>query len=105
MYSKIIAVGRLQESAIMHVGDVKDVIVFRLYPDSTSSDEDDFDTTPTLECKYEVYRGDDYLLALRPNTIVFVEGDVSVSESQEPILECVVKKMFMIVEQKMDYQT
>ena len=104
MYSKIIAVGRLQESAVMYAGDVKDVIVFRLYPDNTPSDEDDVDNTPPLECKYEVYRGDDYLLALRPNTIVFVEGDVFVSESQETMLECVVKKMFMIVEQQMDYR-
>ena len=105
MYSKIIAVGRLQESAVMYAGDVKDVIVFRLYPDNTPSDEDDVDTRLPLECKYEVYRGDDYLLALNSGTIVFVEGDVFVSESQEPMLECVVKKMFMIVEQKMDYQT
>jgi hypothetical protein len=44
------------------------------------------------------------LLALKPNTIVFVEGDVFVSESQETMLECVVKKMFMIVKQQMDYQ-
>jgi hypothetical protein len=105
MYSKIIAVGRLQESAVMYAGDVKDVIVFRLYPDNTPSDEDDVDPRLPLECKYEVYRGDDYLLALNSGTIVFVEGDVFVSESQEPMLECVVKKMCMIVEQKMDYQT
>jgi len=105
MYSKIIAVGRLQESAVMYAGDVKDVIVFRLYPDNTPSDEDDVDTRLPLECKYEVYRGDDYLLALNSGTIVFVEGDMFVSESQETMLECVVKKMFMIVEQKMDYQT
>jgi len=102
MYSKIIAVGRLQESAVMYAGDVKDVIVFRLYPDNTPSDEDDVDTRLPLECKYEVYRGDDYLLALNSGTIVFVEGDMFVSESQETMLECVVKKMFMIVEQKMD---
>jgi len=99
MYSKIIAVGRLQESAVMHAGDVKDVIIFRLYPDKTPSHENNFDDTVPLECKYEVYRGDDYLLALKPGTIVFVEGDVFVSESQEAMLECVVKKMFMIVEQ------
>jgi len=105
MYSKIIAVGRLQESAIMHVGDVKDVIVFRLYPDNTPSDEDDVDTTLPLECKYEVYRGDDYLLSLKPGTIVFVEGDVFISGNQETMIECIVKKMFMIVEQQMDYQT
>ena len=105
MYSKIIAVGRLQESAIMHVGDVKDVIVFRLYPDNTPSDEDDVDTTLPLECKYEVYRGDDYLLSLKPGTIVFVEGDVFISGNQETMTECIVKKMFMIVEQQMDYQT
>jgi len=102
MYSKIIAVGRLQESAIMHVGDVKDVIVFRLYPDNTPSDGDDLNTTSPLECRYEVFRGEDYLLALKPNTIVFVEGDVFVSGSQETMLECIVKKMFMIVEQQMD---
>jgi len=41
---------------------------------------------------------------LKPGTVVFVEGDVSVSESKETMLECVVKKMFMIVEQQMDYQ-
>jgi len=105
MYSKIIAVGRLQESAIMHVGDVKDVIVFRLYPDNTPSDEYDVDTTLPLECKYEVYRGDDYLLSLKPGTIVFVEGDVFISGNQETMIECIVKKMFMIVEQQMDYQT
>jgi len=105
MYSKIIAVGRLQESAVMHAGDVKDVIVFRLYPDNTPSHEDDVDNTAPLECKYEVYRGDDYLLALKPGTVVFVEGDVSVSESKETMLECAVKKMFMIVEQQVDYQT
>jgi len=104
MYSKIIAVGRLQESAIMHVGDVKDVIVFRIYPDNTSFDEDHVDTTSPLECKYEVYRGDDYLLALKPGTIVFVEGDLFVSESQEIMLKCIVKKMFMIVKQQVDYQ-
>jgi len=104
MYSKIIAIGRLQESAIMHIGDVKDVIVFRLYPDKTPSDEDDVDTRLPLECKYEVYRGDDYLLALKPGTIVFVEGDVFASESQEAMIECVVKKMFMIVERQMDHQ-
>ena len=102
MYSKIIAVGKLQESAIMHVGYVKDVIVFRIYPDNTSFDEDHVDTTSSLECKYEVYRGDDYLLALKPGTIVFVEGDLFVSESQEIMLKCIVKKMFMIVKQQMD---
>jgi len=89
----------------MHVGDVKDVIVFRLYPDNTPSDEDDVDTTLPLECKYEVYRGDDYLLSLKPGTIVFVEGDVFISGNQETMIECIVKKMFMIVEQQMDYQT
>jgi len=104
MYSKIIAVGKLQESAIMHVGNVKDVIVFRIYPDKTSSDEGDVYITPPIECKYEVYRGDDYLLALKPGTVVFVEGDVFVSESQETMLECVVKKMFMLVEQHSSYQ-
>jgi len=103
MYSKIIAVGRLQESAIMHAADVKDVIIFRLYPDNNPSNEDDVDTTPPLECKYEVYRGDDYLLALKPGTIVFVEGDVFISGNQEKMIECVVKKMFMIVEQNMSY--
>jgi hypothetical protein len=104
MYSKIIAVGRLQESAVMHAGDVKDIIVFRLYHDNAPSHEGDVDNTPPLECKYEVYRGDDYLLALNPGTVVFVEGDVFVSGSQETVLECVVKKMFMIVKQHMSYQ-
>jgi len=52
MYSKIIAVGRLQESAVMYAGDVKDVIIFRLYPDKTPSHENDFDDTVPLECKY-----------------------------------------------------
>jgi len=41
-------------------------------------------------------------LALKPGTIVFVEGDVFVSENQENALECTVKKMFMIVEQQME---
>ncbi len=104
MYSKIIAVGRLQESAIMHAGDVKDIITFKLHPDSTQADEENISTMPPLECRYEVFRGDDYLLALKPGTIVFVEGDIFVSESQEAMIECVVKKMFMIVEQQMDYQ-
>jgi hypothetical protein len=102
MYSKIIAVGRLHESAVMHSGSVKDIITFRLYPDNTQANEDDTGTTLPIKCRYEVFRGDDYLLALRPDTIVFVEGDVFVSESQETMLECVVKKMFMIVEQQMD---
>ncbi len=105
MYSKIIAVGRLQESAIMHAGDVKDVITFKLHPDSTQADEEGISTMPPLECRYEVFRGDDYLLALKPGTIVFVEGDVFVSESQEIMIKCVVKKMFMIVDQKTDYQS
>jgi len=105
MYSKIIAIGRLLESAVMHSGNTKDVIVFRLYPDNAQSHEDDVDTTLPLECRYEVFRGDDYLLALKPNTIVFVEGDVYLSKNQEMRLECIVKKMFMIVEQQMDYQT
>jgi hypothetical protein len=105
MYSKIIAVGKLKESAVMHGGDVKDIIVFRLYLDNTPSDKDDVDTILPLECKYEVYRGDDYLLALKPGTIVFVEGDVFASESQEIMLECVVKKMFMIIEERIDYQS
>ncbi len=104
MYSKIIAVGRLQESAIMHAGDVKDIITFKLHSDSTQADEEDISTMPPLECRYEVFRGDDYLLALKPGTIVFVEGDVFVSESQETMIKCVVKKMFMIVELQMDYQ-
>ena len=102
MYSKIIAVGRLKGSAVMHCGDVMDIITFRLYPDNTQANEGDTETMSPIKCHYKVFRGDDYLLALKPNTIVFVEGDVSISESQEPILECVVRKMFMIVEQQMD---
>jgi hypothetical protein len=99
MYSKIIAIGRLQESAIMYSGYVKDLITFRLYPGTAQFHEDGTSTIIPLECKYEVYRGDDYLLALKPGTIVFVEGDVFVSENPEVPLECIVKKMFMIVEQ------
>jgi len=105
MYSKIIAIGRLLESGVMHAGEVKDVIIFILYPDNTQSNENDVSTTLPIECRYEVYRGDDYLLALKPGTIVFVEGDIFVSESQETTIECIVKKMFMIVEQHMDYKT
>jgi len=99
MYGKIIAIGRLRESAIMYSGDVKDLIAFSLGPDTAQSHEDDTTTIIPLECKYEVYRGEDYLLALKPGTIVFVEGDVFVSENPEVRLECIVKKMFMIVEQ------
>jgi len=105
MYSKLIAVGRLQEGAVMHSGDVKDIITFRLYPDNTQVSENNTGSIPTLECRYEVFRGDDYLLALRPGTIVFVEGDVFISKNQETMLECIVKKIFMIVEQKMSYQS
>ena len=102
MYSKIIAVGRLQEGAVMHSGDVKDIITFRLYPDNAQVSENNTGSIPTLECRYEVFRGDDYLLTLRPGTIVFVEGDVFISGNQEKMIECVVKKMFMIVKQQMD---
>ena len=104
MYSKIIAVGRLQESAIMHVGDVKDVIVFRLYPDNTPSDGDDLNTTSPLECRYEVFSGDDYLLSPKPNTIVFVESNVFLSESTKNILECIVNKIFMIAKEQIEHR-
>jgi len=98
MYSKIIAVGRLQESAVMHSGDVKDIITFMLYPDNTQANEDDIGIIPPLECRYEVFRGDDYLLALQFGTIVFVEGDIFISGNQKTILVCIVKKIFMIVQ-------
>jgi len=100
MYNKIIAVGRLRQSAVMHSGDVKDIITFRIYPDDTHANKDDIGTIPPLVCRYEVFRGDDYLLALKPGTIVFVEGKLFVSENQEMTLECVVQKMFMILQQQ-----
>jgi hypothetical protein len=100
MYNKIIAVGRLRESAVMHSGDVKDIITFRLYSDDASANKDDISTISPLVCRYEVFRGEDYLLALKPGTLVFVEGSIFISENQETILECTVNKMFMIVQQR-----
>ncbi len=108
MYSKIIAVGRLQESAIMYAGDVKDVIVFKLYPDtpqSSEGDSDDISAILPLECRYEVYKGDDYLLALKPGTMVFIEGDIFLSENPDAVLKCTVENIFMIVEQEMNQQS
>jgi hypothetical protein len=105
MYSKIIAIGKLQESAIMYVGDVKDVIVFRLCPDIAQPSEDGIELMLPIECKYEVFRGDDYLLALKPGTTVFVEGDLSISKNPDTILSCIVKKIFMIAEQEINYQS
>jgi hypothetical protein len=58
MYNKIIVVGRLKESAVMHSGDVKDIITFRLYSDDASVSKDDIGTTPPLVCRYEVFRGE-----------------------------------------------
>jgi hypothetical protein len=104
-YAKIIAFGRLQESAVMYAGDVKDLIVFKLYPDTAQSLETEKDATLPLECRYEVQRGDDYLLALKPGTTVFVEGDLSISENPDSILSCIVKKIFMIAEQEINYQS
>jgi len=80
------------ESVVMHSGNVKDLIVFRLYPDTNQPHENDVDIILPLECRYEVYRGDDYLLALKSETIVFVEGDVLLSRNQETMIECIVKK-------------
>ncbi len=103
MYGKIIAVGKLQESAVMHTGNVKDLIVFRLYPDTTQAPESDTCELLPLECKLEVYKGDDYLLALKPGTTVFVEGDLSISENPDLVFKCIVRKMFMIVVQQMNH--